>query len=151
MKIQYGNPSDIEQWMELVKKMRDLFPGLETEEAIEEHKKTVLSFMACGGAICAKEKDTIIGVLLFSYDECMICYLAVDPEHRRCHVAREMFFFAIEEAEHSRDVIVTTYTERDANGKAARAFYKKMGFSPEETVIEFGVETQVFRLHCNDR
>lgn len=34
--------------------MKEHFPGLETDEALEEHKNTVLTFMSKESAICAK-------------------------------------------------------------------------------------------------
>ena len=40
-----GTEQDIDSWMELVKNVRWNFPGLETEDALEEHRNTVLKFM----------------------------------------------------------------------------------------------------------
>ena len=40
-----GMEQDIGSWMELVRVVQWNFPGLDTEEAIEEHKNTVLKFM----------------------------------------------------------------------------------------------------------
>ena len=54
MTIRFANPADIEQWMQLVRKVKDNFPGLETEEALTEHQKTVLSFIQKGGAVCGE-------------------------------------------------------------------------------------------------
>ena len=45
MQVHFGQKEDIDQWMKLVTKVSDNFPGLETEEALEEHKKTVLKFI----------------------------------------------------------------------------------------------------------
>ncbi len=36
MIIQLGTEQDIDHWMKLVEKVRDSFPGLETEEALNE-------------------------------------------------------------------------------------------------------------------
>ena len=49
-----GTEQDIASWMELVKNVRWNFPGLETENALEEHKNTVLKFMGEKRAICVK-------------------------------------------------------------------------------------------------
>ena len=40
-----GIEQDIDSWMELVKRVRWNFPGLETENALKEHRNTVLKFM----------------------------------------------------------------------------------------------------------
>ena len=52
MKIRLGNEGDIEGWMRLVEKVKQDFPGLETEKALAEHRNTVLDFMRRGSAVC---------------------------------------------------------------------------------------------------
>ena len=38
MKVEFGRTSDIDSWMRLVRKVSWNFPGLETEQSIDEHK-----------------------------------------------------------------------------------------------------------------
>lgn len=83
MQLFYGVPEDIEQWMCLVTQVRWNFPGLETQEKLNEHRATVLKFMGKRQAICVKEKNEIAGVMLLSRGHNMICCLAVSPEYRR--------------------------------------------------------------------
>ena len=45
MKLYYGIPSDIDAWMALVTRVRDNFPDLETQKALDDHRATVLRFM----------------------------------------------------------------------------------------------------------
>ncbi len=45
-----------------------------------------------------------------------------------------------------KDITVTTYRESDANGIAARAFYKRLGFSKGKLTEEFGYPVQEFVL-----
>ena len=78
---------DIEKWMSLVTQVRWNFPGLETQEKLNEHRATVLKFMDKRQAICIKDENEIAGVMLFSRGHNMICYLAVSPEYRRRGVA----------------------------------------------------------------
>ena len=60
MKIEFGKEPDIEKWMNLVNKVKSSFPGLETKEALDEHRQTVLNFMSTASAIlgycCSQEK-----------------------------------------------------------------------------------------------
>ena len=65
MKVELGKPSDIDSWMQLVRKVSWNFPGLETEQSIEEHKMTVLKFMNDKRALCVKNGQDMVGVLLF--------------------------------------------------------------------------------------
>lgn len=78
MKIELGRECDIDNWMNLVDKVKGSFPGLETKENLDEHRDTVLDFMSKQSAICAKIKDKIVGALLFSKEHNMLCFLAVD-------------------------------------------------------------------------
>lgn len=147
MQVHFGQKEDIDQWMKLVMKVSDNFPGLETEEALEEHKKTVLKFMGKEQALCVKDGDKIAGVLLFSRGHNMICCLAVDPDYRRAGIASAMLDKALSELDRTRDITVTTFREGDAKGTAPRALYKKFGFVEGELVMEFGYPNQVFILH----
>ena len=63
MEIRIANECDIDGWMNLVCKVKDSFPGLETKVALDEHRDTVLGFIYKESAICARIEDKIIGVL----------------------------------------------------------------------------------------
>jgi len=66
LQLFYGVPEDIEKWMSLVTQVRCNFPGLETQEKLNEHRATVLKFMGKRQAVCVKEENEIVGVMLFS-------------------------------------------------------------------------------------
>ena len=51
MMIELGKEKDIDNWLCLVEKVKESFPGLEILETLEEHRKTVLKFMDKGAAI----------------------------------------------------------------------------------------------------
>ena len=42
MEVEYGKETYIESWMELVRKVRWNFPGLETEDSVKDYENTVL-------------------------------------------------------------------------------------------------------------
>lgn len=146
MEIKLGKESDIDDWMALVNKVKKSFPGLETQEAMEEHKSTVLEFINKETAICAKVNQKIVGTLLFSKENNMLCFLAVDAEYRRQHIAEKMVAYMLSMAEPEKDIVVTTYREGDSEGLAARAFYKHLGFVEGRLTEEFGSPVQEFIL-----
>ena len=82
--------------------------------------------------------------LLFSRDQGELCFLAVAPECRRQHIARELFTFMLTRMELGRDISVTTYRTGDPRGAAARAFYQKMGFAEGPLSEAFGCPVQEF-------
>ena len=146
MEIEYGTFQDIESWMALVRQVRWNFPGLETQEALEDHRQTVLRFMGERRALCVKDGDNVIGVLLLSKRHNRICCLAVAPEHRRNGIASALLEKALTELDRSKDITVTTFRENDEKGTAPRALYKKYGFTEGKLLVEFGYPVQEFVL-----
>ena len=147
----FGEPADIDQWMDLVRLVRNNFPGLETEESLEEHRQVVLKFMGKRQALCVKVNDQIAGVMLFSRNRNMICCLAVRPEYRRNRIASMLLEKALGEMDRSRDITVSTFREEDEKGTAPRALYRKYGFCEAELTMEFNYPNQVFILHGKNR
>ena len=144
--VQYGRPEDLPSWMELIAEVRQNFPGLETEESLAEHQRTVEKFMAQQRALCVKEEDRVVGVLLFSRTRNMICCLAVRPAFRKRGIASMLMEKALSALDPERDVVVSTFREGDSKGIAARALYQKFGFEEGELTEEFGYPSQVLTL-----
>ena len=74
--ISYAEKTDINEWMKLVDVVKNDFTGL----IKEEYEKILLDNIESKTALCAKVKDKIIGVLLFSVKENILSFLAVHPE-----------------------------------------------------------------------
>ena len=146
MNVEYGTSMDIESWMDLVKLVSWNFPGLETEADIENHRKTVLRFMDENRALCVKETDKVVGVLLISKKHNMICCLAVAPEYRRKGIASALLEKALSELDRSNDITVTTFRDNDEKGIAPRALYKKFDFVEEKLTVENDYPVQRFVL-----
>lgn len=146
MRAIFAAPADLDDWMALVRKVSWNFPGLETEAELEAHRKTVRKFIGDRRALCVKDEDRIVGVLLFSRKCSMICCLAVDPEYRRRGIASAMLEKALGALDRSREITVTTFRENDAKGTAPRRLYKKYGFVEGELAEEFGYPNQRFIL-----
>ena len=146
MKVEYGMPLDIESWMELVQSVSWNFPGLETEAAIEDHRKTVLRFMSENRALCVKDDENVVGVLLLSKKHNMICCLAVAPEYRRKGIASALLEKALSELDRSKDITVTTFRDNDEKGIAPRGLYKQYGFTEEKLMVENDYPLQRFVL-----
>lgn len=146
MEIRFANDSDLDGWMTLVESVRDAFPGLETPEALAAHRNTVSEFIGRSEAICAAENGCIVGTLLFFRREFELCFLAVSPKFRRQHIAERMVFLMLSELDPRQNVTVTTYREGAAEGMAARAFYRRLGFREGMLTEAFGSPVQQFVL-----
>ena len=151
MKIKLAAASEIDSWMELVERVKENFPGLETKDAMEEYVNTVLDFMSRESAICAKIDDKVVGTLLFSKEDNMLCFLAVDREYRRQHIGEKMVSLMLTLIGPGKDIAVTTYREGVPEGIAARAFYKKLGFREGRLTEEFGSPVQEYILKRSKR
>ena len=149
MKVEFGRTSDIDSWMQLVRKVSWNFPGLETEQSIDEHKITVLKFMNDRRALCVKKEQDIVGVLLYSRKHNMICCLAVDPAYRKRGIASLLLSEALDKLDRDKDITVSTFRENDVNGTAPRKLYRKFGFEGDELIEEFGYPNQRFVLHAD--
>ena len=149
MKVEFGRTSDIDSWMRLVRKVSWNFPGLETEQSIDEHKIIVLKFMNDKRALCVKNEQDIVGVLLYSRKHNMICCLAVDPAYRKRGIASILLKEALDKLDRDKDITVSTFRENDVKGIAPRKLYKKFGFEEGELIEEFGYPNQRFVLHAN--
>lgn len=146
MKVECGTSIDIESWMQLVQRVRWNFPGLDTAVALDDHRKTVLRFMGENRALCVKDAEKVVAVLLLSKKHNMICCLAVAPEYRRNGIASLLLKKALAELDSSRDITVTTFRDNDEKGIAPRALYKRFGFVEEKLMIENDYPVQRFVL-----
>ena len=146
MEISLARPCEIDRWMALVDQLKAAFPGLETPEAMAEHRSTVLGFMERNAALCAKINGNIVGALLFSREDSVLCFLAVDPGFRRRHIAEKLVRHMFTFLDSDRDATVTTYREDVPEGRAARAFYRHLGFVEGRLTEEFGSPVQEFIL-----
>ena len=140
--VEFGRECDLDQWMDLVAAVSRDFPGLETGAALEEHRHTVLGFMRAQSAICAKSGGLIVGTLLFSKETSTLCFLAVAPLFRRQHIAEKMVSLMLQFMDPGKDVTVSTYRAGVPEGRAARAFYKRLGFTEGRLTEEFGSPVQ---------
>lgn len=147
MVVEYGKPQDIDAWMALVEEVRWNFPGLETQEKLDEHRETVLQFMSKRQAICVKEGNKIAGVMLFSRGHNMICCLAVSPAFRRRHAASMLMEEALRNLDRTREISVSTFRAEDEKGTAPRAFYEKFGFIEDALTEEMDYPNQKYVLH----
>lgn len=143
-----GTQEEIGAWMALVERVRGGFPGLETQEAMEEHKQTVLRFMREGRALCVRREGKPCGVLLYSVRRNMICCLAVAPECRRQGVASALLAQALARLDRTRDITLTTFRGDDPRGAAPRALYARFGFEPGALGEEMGAPLQEFILRA---
>jgi ribosomal protein S18 acetylase RimI-like enzyme len=148
-KITYATIDELNSWMELVRLVSWNFPGLESEELLNEHQNTVIKNINRKSAICAVSENKVVGILLFSTKYNMLCCMAVHPDYRKNGIAKLMIGEMMSNLDKSRDIVVDTFCEDDSRGIAPRALYLSLGFEPAELVENFGCPNQRFILRAN--
>lgn len=147
IKINYATEKNLNSWMNMVEVVKDNFPGLETQEKLNDYKEMVKNSVNRQTAICATFGNMIVGILLFSPKQNMLCCMAVHPEFRRKHIATRMVELMLGKMDKERPIVVKTFREEDAKAEAPRAFYKKMGFEEGEVSMSAdGYPVQRFYL-----
>ena len=129
---------DLAEWMQLAERVRENFPGFETDS----YRETVLRNMARGSALCVRVDGKMAGILLYSKKHGCLSCMAVAPEYRRRGIAGALIEAML--AEMDSDVWVDTFCEEDPMGAAPRALYKKYGFEEGERGEDFGYPVQRF-------
>ncbi len=138
--------NDIKSWMELIHLVKDNFPGLETPDEIKSYEDTVLKNIRRGTALCVKNNDLVIGVLLFSINSNMLCFLAVHPGYRREGVGSTLVAKFLEVFPKNQNIKLSTFREEDPWGQVSRPLYEKFGFIAGALTTEFGYPHQEFYL-----
>lgn len=54
MEVHLDRNQDVDEWMKLVEEISWNFLGLETKEALNEHRETVIRFIGKGQALCVR-------------------------------------------------------------------------------------------------
>lgn len=145
---QLATLENLESWMELVSLLRSNFPGLETQQELDGYRKTVEKNINRKSAVCVLDGGIVVGFLLFSTKENMLCHMGVHPRYRRGKIASKMIEIMLENLDRSRDITVITFREGDDKGTAARALYKSFGFEEGELCFDMNYPEQKFILRA---
>ncbi len=146
LRVDFASSENLKSWMNLVEIVKDGFPGLETEEGLEDYRNTTVKNIERGSAVCALDGYIVVGILLFSEKHNCISCMAVHPEYRRQNIAARMMQLMLTKLDRNRDITVKTYREGDEKGEAARAFYAARGFVPGELCLSLDYPAQKFIL-----
>lgn len=130
MNIRKAVETDIGQWLRLVRTVRDSFPGLETDKALDEHKATALQFIKNEEAVAAFEEKELVGALLFSREHHAICFLAVDPKHRKKEIASQLLALALDELDKKKTLSYQLTGIRTKTQRRQEACMKNSAFNP---------------------
>lgn len=146
IEIEFANFDDLPSWMDLMDSIKGNFSGLHTQDLLLTYREVVIKNINRKTAICAKDKSKVVGVLLFSKNQNMLCCMGVHSDYRRLGIADCLIEKRLDNLPSNRDVVVTTFRKEDKKGVVPRSLYIKKGFIEDELCYEFDYPHQKFIL-----
>lgn len=138
--IRFANQADIPAWLALVDLVIDGFPHLCSDDYLRELKKNI----AEQRSLILVKNQIAIAVMSVNYHTGSIDFFGVHPLYRQCGVAKLFLNKVMNELLIDKDISITTFREGDKADTGYRKFYKELGFSEAELLVEFGYPTQKF-------
>jgi AraC-like DNA-binding protein/GNAT superfamily N-acetyltransferase len=138
--IRFAKPSDMVDWMELVRLAVDGFPRLNEAEYTENLKRRI----ADKEAMILRDRGAAVGIMVFSAEAGAIEFLAVHPQYRNLGITKIFLERLADGLICGREVSITTYREGDKADTGYRKEYRSLGFAERELLVEYGYPTQRF-------
>lgn len=145
--LKFAEIEDLASWMDMVEIVRYNFPLLEKDEELAKYKDIVIKNIKRKSALCVKDGNIVIGILIFSYNQKCLSCMAVHPDYRRRGIATALIEIMISVLPSDEDIWVITFREDDEKGKSPRALYKRIGFKEAELLMEHNYPHQKFVLY----
>lgn len=130
--------TDVAGWMELVRSLREFFPGLDEKEYEAQLDRRIED----GEAWLLRKDGKIPAAILYSKERREVDFLAVSSNERRHGLAQKLLETTAAQFPVGTTLSVVTYREGDPMGFDARRFYEAMGFTPAEMLTMFGYPCQ---------
>lgn len=137
VEIRPALPENLPEWMRLVEKVRWNFPGLNKKEELANFRKDVSRAIQKGNALCAWYQGRLVGVVLFSPQKNMLCFLAVDPGYRHRGIATRLLEEMMGRLDPDRNVTAFAFPAENAELKLPN-IYEAFGFRRKRTLYTLG-------------
>lgn len=124
---------DIDSCVDFVELVKDDFAGYVKEDFIKSLKQCIEQ----KSAFMTKDETKVTGLILFSYQEKELQFLATLPTHRKQGIAYTLIHQMMNCFEKGDIIHVITFREGDKKGLAARACYHAVGFVDDELLEIF--------------
>jgi len=90
---------DIPNIMSLVTMMRDEFPGLDSQEGLDEYKESATRMIHQGSCVVCYKADDLAGVICYSLKRNMINFLMVNPLYQRKGIEKTLMNIVLSDLE----------------------------------------------------
>ena len=138
--IRLAEKTDIQEWMELMRLAIDGYPAMNEDE----YMASLTEAIGEGRAILLRDRDILVGTMIFSRDPACIDFLGIHPQYRRRGIEKILLDALMQEYLPGEEISVTTYREGDRADTGHRELLRRLGFAERELLVEFGYPTQRF-------
>lgn len=138
--IRCAKTEDIPAWMEIVRLVIDGYPCLDEADYLRKLNDAIKDKTA----LIFNDGDTMIGVMVFSYDTGNIDFMGIHPQYRNRGIQKIFLDKLMEDMLPGREISVTTYRAGDRADTGYRKELQALGFAERELLVEYGYPTQRF-------
>lgn len=138
--IRCAKTEDIPAWMEIVRLVIDGYPCLDEADYLRKLNDAIKDKTA----LIFNDGDTMIGVMVFSYDTGNIDFMGIHPQYRNRGIQKIFLDKLMEDMLPGREISVTTYRSGDRADTGYRKELQALGFAERELLVEYGYPTQRF-------
>lgn len=129
---------DIPDWMEFAALTVDGFPCFDPAD----HREKLEGYIRRQQALIVRDGDCIVGTLAFSGQAGSIDFLSVHPQYRERGIEETLLEQIAKGALADRTISITTFREGDRADTGQRKAYRRLGFTEDKLLTEFGYPTQ---------
>lgn len=144
--IRPASHRDITRWMELVDMVIDGYPRLEEKS----YKETLSRYIQQNRAMLLEAGHEVIGIMAFDERKGCIDFLGIHPQYKNTGLEELFFEQAFQRREEGNTITITTFRQGDKADTGYRQQLKKLGFTEEQVLVEFGYPTQRMVLTRQD-
>lgn len=145
--IRFAVPSDVGDWMELVRLTVDGYPHL--NEA--EYMGNLHRYIAEKQALILRDEGMAVGAMGFSADTGNIDFLGVHPQYRSLGITGLFLDRLAGELQEGTEITLTTYRAGDKADTGYRGEYGRLGFAERELLVEYGYPVQRLAFTVRNR
>ncbi len=126
IRIDYAAPCRLASCLSLLELLSERSAGRVTTENQNLRRDVMQKAILRKNALCALDKNTVVGILLFSPQENRLSCPIVHPGYRRQKIASQMINQVLKKLDPERDIVAQVFAVTEE--AAANAFFRSLGF-----------------------
>lgn len=143
--IALSSYTDIPQWLQLSQLVIDGFPNLKEKD----HIQSLIQHIEKKQGFILKDNHATAGAMIYEPKDRHIAFLGIHPQYDKETIAKAFLLKIIGDDPQIHNISITTFRQGDKADSGYRQLFKRLGFTENELLVEFGYPTQKMILQCN--